>query len=231
MSRAWDLSQKHWPVLMLLFFISGTISGWGVSFDETVMPQIAPDATAPEILEAFDQAMTVSPILLALGLIVPYYIQFIVYRMMRRGVREGKLYDQFLDALKVDIKQFALFFVIVLCLNFAVAIGLLCCLVPGIFLGIRWYFVPMIAATEDVTFSEAFERSWKLTDGYFGDLFLLGLTSLGLYFVGFCACCVGAFYAMVMIYFMTVLAYFTLSGEESSGPDAAAAADYEEVTA
>ena len=71
-------------------------------------------------------------------------------------------------------------------------------------------FAPMLVAIENVSFGEAFTRSWQMTSGNFWNLFLLGLTAIGIAILGLCACCVGIYFADVIINFMMVLAYMVL---------------------
>ena len=54
---------------------------------------------------------------------------------------------------------------------------------------------------------------------------MLGITMFGIAILGLCACCVGIFFATVIIDFMEILAYYVLRTDET--PEVAT--DYVEV--
>ena len=94
-----------------------------------------------------------------------------------------------------------------------VGFGVCLCILPGIWLGIRLWYAPLLAS-QGASFTEAFSRSWEMTKGHFWQLFLMGLTMFGILILGFCACCVGVIFAEVIVYFMLVLSCFILKPEE-----------------
>jgi hypothetical protein len=49
--------------------------------------------------------------------------------------------------------------------NFFILLGLICFILPGIYLAIKYLFVPFVAVLEDVTGHECRKRSWHLSDG------------------------------------------------------------------
>ncbi len=62
----------------------------------------------------------------------------------------------------------------------AVFIGTLLFIAPGVFLAIRFgYYLPCMAEN-DLGLIESFERSWKITEGAFGKLFVFGLALFGI---------------------------------------------------
>jgi hypothetical protein len=72
-------------------------------------------------------------------------------------------------------------------------LGLLLCLVPGIYLGVSWVFALALVIDKKMDFWQAMELSRKVVTKHwwsmFGFLIVIGLLSL----VGLLACCVGAF--------------------------------------
>ena len=213
-SRAWDLAVKHWPVFVLIAFIEECFSGIGVNYDSTALSGLGQNPDPQLILETMRESLTVSPWLIV-GLLVSLYLGFITYRMLRNAIVNGKPYETVGDALKIDITQFAVFFAVEVCYGLAVCIGSFFCLIPGLFILVRWMFAPLIVATENVSFTEAFSRSWNLTKGHFWSLFLLGIVAVGIVILGLCACCVGVFFAEVIINFMMMLAYLDLKGDDA----------------
>lgn len=216
-SRAWDLAVKHWPVFVLLVLLNSLLGSIGLSVDSSFADNLGQNPDPQVIMEALSEAVTVTPWLIV-GVLISMYIAFVMYRMLRNAVVKGRPYENLVDELKIDITQFALFFVVNLLYGIAVGIGFTLCIIPGIFLSIRWIFAPYIMATENVGITEAFGRSWQLTKGNFWDLFLLGLVAIGITILGLCACCVGVLFTEVIVDFMLVVAYFILNPFEAQ-PD------------
>ena len=57
----------------------------------------------------------------------------------------------------------------------------------------------------------------------------MGLTTIGIAILGFCACCIGYYFAAVIIEFMVILAYFDLRGSDAPEATATEPSDYVEV--
>lgn len=211
-SRAWDLSVKHWPVFLILSLIEGVAGGLSGG-NTSAFSALGKNPDPQEVMEALTGAF--NPLTMVIAILLSTYLSFVTYRMLVNVMNIGRPYEegQLLEVLKIDLVKFGLFIGVQLVMGFAEGIGYLCCIIPGIILTIRWWFTPLIAATEDVTFSEAFGLSWEITKGHFWELFLLGITCIGIAIVGFFACCVGMFFAEVIINFIVVLAYYELSND------------------
>lgn len=219
-SRAWDLAVKHWPIFVLLIFVNSALSGLGMSIDpEDYITGI--QTNSPEMIA---EAVKVTP-WLAVAVLIGIYLGYVILNLYVNASRTGKPYSTMSDAFKVDINQLAIYFVVDLCLAFIIAIGCSLCVLPGIWLGVRLCYAPLLAATQGASFTESFSRSWEMTKGNFWDLFLMGLTMIGIAILGFCACCVGYYFAAVVIYFMYVLSFYALKADDAP----AQAGDYVEV--
>ena len=213
-SRSWDLAVKHWPVFVLLAIVNSLFGGCGVNYDSSVLTNMGQNPDPQVIAEAVRESLTVSPWLIV-GVLASLYLGFITYRMLRNAIEYGKPYEVLGDVLKIDLTQFAIFFAVEVCVGLLVGLGTILCIIPGIFLAVRLIFAPIIAATEDVTFSQAFSRSWDMTRGHFWSLFLLGLAAVGIMIVGFLCCCVGAIFAEVIVNFMLMVVYLDLKEPEN----------------
>jgi len=89
-----------------------------------------------------------------------------------------------------------------------VTIGSFLCILPGIFLAVRFMFAPMIAINHpELTFSEAFTRSWQMTKGHFWKLLGLGILAVLINILGIICCCVGYLLTIVITYMMYGYAY------------------------
>jgi len=229
-SRAWDLAVKHWPIFVLLSIINGLLSNALLSFDPDVLAGI--NASDPkEILEAYSEALSFNPLAGTIAFLLGIYLAYITYNLYVNAYTKGKPYEQSLDILKADFQQLAIYFCVNLIYSIIVAIGTMCCIIPGIWLGIRLWYAPLLAATQGASFNEAFSRSWKMTEGHFWELFLMGLTMIGIAILGFCACIVGYYFAAIILNFMLVVSFYVLSPEAqpATADEPAAPADYEEV--
>ena len=229
-SRAWDLAVKHWPIFVLLTLINSIVTSLGTSVDNDILSEIQGTSDPTTQLKLLSTAIQTNYALALIGALVAVYVSFIGYRMYVSCIKQGKPYAALADALKVNLNQLAVFLCVQIVYAIIVCIATCFCILPGIFLGIRLWYAPLIAATEDTGFAEAFSRSWNTTRGHFWELFLVGLTGIGIAILGFCACCIGYYFAAVIIEFMVILAYFDLRPEEEFVIEASeGSADYEEV--
>ena len=57
-------------------------------------------------------------------------------------------------------------FLAILLAAIGIAAGLLVLILPGIYVAVRWYFVPQAVVIEDARGPGALSRSWNLTDGF-----------------------------------------------------------------
>ena len=221
-SRAWDLAVKHWPIFVLLSFVYNMISGFGVNINQDLYLEGIQN-NDPMLIS---QAITVSP-WMAVTFLLAIYLSYVMYNLYVNAYTTGRPYRTMGDVFKVDFNQLAIFFAVEFVYGLIVGIGCCACIIPGIFFGIRLWYAPMLAATQGASFTEAFSRSWEMTKGHFWELFLLGLTMIGIAILGFCACCVGYFFACVIMYFMLVISFFILNPEQ---PTAEATTDYVEIS-
>ena len=218
-SRAWDLAVKHWPIFVLMSLITWLCSQFGATVDPNVLTGLGQNPDPQAVVEALREGMVFNYPMLIIGALLSTYLGFVVYRMLYSAITTGRPYTTLGDAFKVDLVQLAIFFCIEIVYGLAIGFGLLLCIIPGIFLAVRWIFAPLIAATEGTDFVESFRRSWQATSGNFWNLFLLGLVAIGIAILGLCACCVGVLFADVIINFMLVLAYLELKPQQPTFED------------
>lgn len=214
-SRAWDFSVKHWPVFIIIAIIENAL-GSLTSGDPTAFTMLGQNPDPREVVEALNSAY--NPLRIAIVVLIMTYLSIITYRMLVNTITKGRPYEEgaLLEALKVDLTTYGFFLGVELVLGMALIFGFLLFIIPGIILSVRWWFTPLIAATENVSLRQAFGRSWEITRGHFWELFLLGIVCFGIVIVGFCACCVGVIFAEVVVKFIGVLAYQDLGGLDAT---------------
>ena len=224
-SRAWDLAVKHWPIFVLFTLVQSLFSGLGINLDPVAYSQAITNHDPELIREAFQ----VNYPMLTIAALIGIYLGFILLKMYVSAHQTGRPYTAFGDVFKVDINQLAIYFCVELVYALIVVCGIFLCILPGIWLGVRLWYAPLLAATQGATFSEAFTKSWEMTRGHFWELFLMSLTMIGIAILGFCACFVGVFFAEVIVSFMLVVSFFMLKPadpepafEEYAEPEATA---------
>ena len=229
-SRSWDLAVKHWPIFVLISVIGSLISGFGVKVDTNSYIEALSCTDTTAQLALLSDAVQVNYITALIGFLLSIYLSFLVLNLYVNATRNGKPYESLSDALKVDLNQLAIFFCVEVCYGIIVALGTCLCILPGIWLGVRLWYAPLLAATQGATFGEAFKESWKMTKGHFWELFLMGLTMIGIAILGFCACFIGVFFADVVVDFMLVVSFFILKPNSNTQEEAPIeSADYVEV--
>lgn len=229
-SRSWDLAVKHWPIFVLVAVINSFASGMGVKVDPASYLEALNVSDIATQMALLSEAIQVNYIAALIGFLLSIYIAFVALNFYVNAARIGKPYESLSEVLKVDFNQLAIFFCVEVCYGIIVAIGTFLFIIPGIWLAVRLWYAPLLAATQGATFGEAIKGSWQITKGHFWELFLMGLTMIGISILGVCACFVGVFFAEVIIEFMLVVSFFILKSEDTPEDESVLdGADYVEV--
>ena len=229
-SRSWDLAVKHWPIFVLVAVINSFASGMGVKVDPANYLEALNVSDIATQMALLSEAIQVNYIAALIGFLLSIYIAFVALNFYVNAARIGKPYESLSEVLKVDFNQLAIFFCVEVCYGLIVAIGTFLFIIPGIWLAVRLWYAPLLAATQGATFGEAIKGSWQITKGHFWELFLMGLTMIGISILGVCACFVGIFFAEVIIEFMLVVSFFILKSEDTPEDESVLdGADYVEV--
>lgn len=229
-SRSWDLAVKHWPIFVLVAVINSFASGMGVKVDPASYLEALNVSDIATQMALLSEAIQVNYIAALIGFLLSIYIAFVALNFYVNAARIGKPYESLSEVLKVDFNQLAIFFCVEVCYGLIVAIGTFLFIIPGIWLAVRLWYAPLLAATQGATFGEAIKGSWQITRGHFWELFLMGLTMIGISILGVCACFVGVFFAEVIIEFMLVVSFFILKSEDTPEDESVLdGADYVEV--
>jgi uncharacterized membrane protein len=92
--------------------------------------------------------------------------------------------------------------------------GMILCIVPGVILALGWCFSRQLIVDRGTHALDSLKESWKLTAGHKVQLFVLGLFSLGVVIAGLCACGIGIFVAVPILFFAHTAVYLRLSGQQ-----------------
>ena len=215
-NRAWKLTKKHFPVFLLLIIITQIVGGlpsqayYGGLINEIIRSNGDIDYQYLNELQMAAYTSGKSIVLHLIALLLGSYLGVVTLRLLNDAVYGVKL--DMTAAFRESFRGYLFFVGVYFIYVIITALGMLMCFVPGIYLGIRYMFAPMIAANHrDVAFGEAFSMSWQMTKGYFWQLFLFGIISFGINIVGFVCCCVGILLTSVITYLMYALLYKELS--------------------
>ena len=161
--------------------------------------------------------------ILLILIIIYLYVSIALYRYVKKIVDDEDV--DFKELLNSSVKVYGMFFVKSLLYGLAVELGLMLCVLPGIYLAVRLAFVEYIAANEpELSVSETFSKSMNLTKDKFWDLLGYGIVAILIVLSGYLLCFVGyLFTAPLSIVFMGVVykelvqeSYIPESAPESS---------------
>ena len=95
----------------------------------------------------------------------------------------------------------------------ATLFGLILLIVPGILVLIFFWPYHFLIIDRRVSATGSFPKSFEITSQNAGEIFLLGLFTLGVYFIGLLVCCVGIFPGHTFAYVLWATMYCLLCGE------------------
>lgn len=215
--EAWALTKKHFPVFLLLTILSSIVSGifqypYYGPYLEFALNNLDSNITEEEwmnMMVANGEIWNWVGKLSLAGIfvfLVNNYLVVVGGRMLHAAV-----YNERVD-MTAEFKNARHTYLYYLGVNIVysliVTIGCLFCVLPGIFLAVRLMFAPMIAINHpELTFSEAFTRSWQMTKGHFWKLIGLYFIVILLNILGIICCCVGYLLTIVITYMMYGYAY------------------------
>lgn len=116
-----------------------------------------------------------------------------------------------------DLFSGAPFFVSILAANFismvGISIGLAFLIVPGVILMIGLSMTIPLIVDRGLGPIDALTESWRLTDGNRANIFIFGLIAFGLAVAGVCACGIGLFLVVPLLYIAHMYVYLKLTNQ------------------
>lgn len=219
LGRAWELTKKH-GVIIALFILVASMVGSGMSqifgFSVASQPWLVDPAVQPtpeELRSLLGCYVTFVPLMLLVQLALQVGLQNMFLSALR-----GKNPD--LSAFKLPWRTYGLFILVSIAMGMAVYVGVLCCILPGIYLAVRLAYAPMLVLDNpDCKFEEALKGSWRMTKGNFWKLFGLGICAYLITCLGLLACCVGVYFTCVIAGFAFVISYDILKAANGGGDE------------
>jgi hypothetical protein len=104
-------------------------------------------------------------------------------------------------------RAFLHLFLAQLVMTLLVAIGLICCVLPGIYIAVCWMFALLLVVDRQIDFWSAMDISRRVVAEHWISFFLLALVNLLLVCVGGLVCCVGQLVAVPVTMCALAVAY------------------------
>ena len=98
-----------------------------------------------------------------------------------------------------------------------VGIGMVALLIPGIYFACRLALAPYLVVEEKLEVSAALRKSWDLTYGRAGTVFLIGLTAIPIAILGLLMCGVGILFSLVWLKATFASFYVALVPNDEAG--------------
>lgn len=196
----WDVAKKNLWFFVAILLISNVIS-WLFSF--VSQPLFANNNAFVKIIGIL---ITIAGWIVSLEI---GYATFVIFL-------------KFVDKKKVAIKDLFAYFdagilfrylLVSLLYGLLVVIGLVLFIIPGIYLGIKYWFAIYIYVDKRTGIIESFKESAKITKGVKWQLFLLGLLQFLIMLAGALALLVGLFVAIPINYLSDFYVYRKLSAK------------------
>lgn len=211
-SRAWEIGKEHWGALTGLGFVT-SMSGQILSYanptqqrsTEALIKIMQGDVAGAEALEnapiEFSPAMII-PFVIALIITIALsvFLAIVAFRYVKI-ILDDKEDADFTTILKQSFPIIPSYFVKLMVYGLICAAGMICFIIPGIYLAIRLMFVYYIAANEpELTLKETFAKSWNMTNGRFFQLLGYGIIACLVGMSGLFLCCIGVLFTSMLMY-------------------------------
>lgn len=223
LSQSWHLACRHFPVFIataILAYVVSQFSGFFMNmeaFQAFVLEasQTGYKTSPEELFKALFSGTSMATFAIAqlVASLLALYIEVANYKMYLGAVDYDK--PELGNALKTAYKPYLMFLAASFVYGAIVVVGICFCVLPGIYLAVRLLFVPYLAVDKpELSFDELFTRSWKMTDGHFMELLLLGVVALLVAWAGILFCCIGVYFTAIISGFMLVLTYRVLAPKD-----------------
>jgi uncharacterized membrane protein len=83
--------------------------------------------------------------------------------------------------------------------GFIIGLGFVFLIIPGIVFACKLAFVPYLVIDKKMEVIQALKTSWNMTDGHAVDIFVMGLMTIPIFIIGFCALFIGIIPAIMWI--------------------------------
>jgi len=212
LTRSWELLKKNfWPMVGISFLVTVVIGGINQLLGLFTRPAVngmveAHHASPKALFIVFIVSVLGTPVYAVLmGGLFKYFLKLI------RGEPAGVA-----DAFSGFGPSFGQLLLVGLVQSFLTYLGVLFCIIPGVYLGVAWYFAVPLVIDRQMEFWAAMELSRKVVSKHwfvvFGCVLVMGLVACA----GALACCVGIFVSMPLAFAALMYAYEDIFGRHAA---------------
>lgn len=207
LGRAWESAKKHGLVIALFYLVAG-MAGELISQPlmyslsiKSWMSDPTRQLTPEECLGLLSSYMAVSPLLILVQSVLQTGLQNMLLMVFRGGQPD-------IFAFKLPLRTYGYFILVSFLMGIIVYVGILCCVIPGVWLAVRLSYAPLwVLDHPDCTLEDALKGSWRMTRGHFWNLLGLRICSALIAFSGLFICCIGFYFTSVISGFAFIISY------------------------
>ena len=217
LSQAWELTKKNWisilAALLIIWVVKQIIASmFGPSVGD-IQPMIekmsSGKADPAEIMAYYNSILAASGPGSFISNLIEIILMAGLYRLVLNAVQGHGEFT--INAWKLPVNTYVKYVVVIFIVSIIFMIGLVFCILPGIYLLARLQFASLfILEHEEAGIGDAISASWNMTKDDALTLCLLLLVFLLMIFAGLLCCCVGVVLSEIIIYLATGVAFYTL---------------------
>lgn len=221
-STAWEYAKKYGLLIAVVYFLVGMVTGglnsiMGPSFSAQDSQAIGEAIgrgdweSVGNIAQAYNNSIG-SNIGTMFGSIISCVVSVALYNLAL-GLMSGRFTEVTIDAFKLPFATYLKAFVVSFIVGVILVISCFFCLIPVFFLAPRLILAPIYQVENpEAGIGDSISAAWKMTSGNTFSMLGLGLIMFGVIILGFCCCCIGVYFADVILLFALIAAYNQLKG-------------------
>jgi hypothetical protein len=196
--HSWDVLKKYLPELLLVVFIEILLS-LPMGFGSKVFSFPGFNMVTANIFNLVYTFVIMLP--------VSYGCSWVYLKAVRgEPFRVTDIFFAYQSFANVIIANVLVFLII--------GCGILLLIVPGIIFACKLAFVPYLVMDKKMEAVDAIRKSWHMTDGYTGTIFLMGIVSFFVALGGLIFFIIGIFPATIWISLAFAAMYMAVAGRE-----------------
>ncbi len=195
----WDRTKKYWAIMILIgavHFMASLLFGFLIKFTgQTGEP-------------TGNLSLAVS--------LINYIVYFwLAYNTMKMGLKMTSGHKVDIKELfhfdKTSAKKIGMYFLAISACSLVIFVGFILLIIPGIYFGVKYKFVPYLVLDKDMSIADAFKKSANMTDGKIWKLLGVSFVYFGVAVAGFVALVFGIIPAAILITFTELFIYRKLA--------------------
>lgn len=216
-SQGWELTKKHWLVLLICMIVMSIINSLlgriGQPGEAEIMALGQPDPNNlaqyyMSLFSLYNPAATFLTTILYMMMSIGFY-QIVLNCTRSKG-------EFTIQAWAQPIMTYVNIIIANIIIAIVCVIGLICCILPGIYLMARLQFTTYyLLDHKDASCIDAIKASWAMTQENGIQLSLLCIVYFLIEILGFLCCLVGIFPAAMVVYLSGAVCYLTLNNSNN----------------